>query len=314
MNTDLPTTATTTTTGADTVLHAILAGHHQPLAIIAATGLDRVRVHHLLHELAVTGHVHRAGHGIYQAGSAVDVLRTTVAGHARLSPADLLTVGTHADGTPAGWPLHTGDGLARHTTVVGGAGSGKTVLLRSILLAARTAGVDAQVIDVYDAALREIGYPTATSMTAAAGVLAAEHDLILARARAANPPLRLLVIDDLHLLEPHALALLAPVAQHAAPAGVAIVAGTQHLLTHAFGAEGTGEQVRDALIQETVALRTKRRLTTILAGATYLPTLDDCLPGVGYLPRRSVVPFRAWLPGGKGPCHTPPATTVTTAR
>jgi hypothetical protein len=291
---------TATTSGADAVIHAVLTGHHQIADIMAVTGLDRVRVHHLLGELTVSGRVHRAGYGVYQAGS-IDVLRTSVAGHARLDPAGLLTVGIHADGTTAGWPLRDGAGRARHTTVVGGAVAGKTVLLRSILLAARTAGVDAQVIDIYDAVLREVGYPTATSMTAARAVFAAEHDLILARQHATTPPpLRLLVINDLHLCEPHALDLLAPLAERAADAAVAIVAGTRQAL-HAFGATGTGQRVRAALTGETVLLRTQRRLTTALAGATCLPALPDCLPGVGYLPHRSVVPFRAWLPGPATP-------------
>jgi hypothetical protein len=284
---------TTTTDGdAQRVLDAILAGTRHPKDLMVATGYSSSRVCQLLGELTTAGRIHKAGYGCYQAGPAVDVLHTTLPGHARLDPAGLLTVGTHVDGTLAGWPLLDGAGHARHTTILGNCGSGKTVLLRSILLAARAARVDAQVIDIYDSTLRELGYPTATSMTQTLDVLAAEHELATARQHAGDRPLRLLVIDDLHVLEPDALAVLAALIEPAAGARTAIVAGTCHLSRDLLD---TSEAADAAVGQELVLLHTTQRRATLPAAAARLPRIPAGLPGAGYLPGRSSVALRAWL-------------------
>ncbi len=237
------------------------------------------------------------------AAAAIAALSRPVPGSAQLDDG-VLTVGCHADGTPAGWPLWA-DGRARHTTIAGTAGAGATTLLRSILMGARTARLQAQVIDVYDASLRLLGYPAATSLVAAEIALAEQYDLITARLRpGGDRSLRLLVINDLHVFERHLLDLLLPVARHAARAGIAIVAGTHRLTLDTFGTgrRAGGEILRAELTQELVLLHTPDLITTTLAAAGQLPAIPGqfadgtATAGVGYLPRRSTQPFRAWLP------------------
>lgn len=236
---------------------------------------------------------------ITDATSSFDALYRPTHGCARFDDG-LLTVGTYADDTPARWPLWAA-GRARHTTIVG-AQAGTTTLLRSILLGARDADVDAQVIDVYDASLRMLGYPTATSLAAAETALAGQHDLIRARHRSGDLALRLLVINDLHLFEQHLYRLLAPVVRYAAQAGIAIVAGTRQLTLGAFGSTTSAEPTRAELTRELVLLHTEENTTPALADAAELPPIParfgDGSPtaGIGYLPGRGTQPFRAWLP------------------
>jgi hypothetical protein len=187
----------------------------------------------------------------------LDALRQPVRGHARIDPAGVVTVGAYADGTPAGWPLRSA-GRARHTTLVGSAGSGKTRLMRSLLHGAAVTGISAQIIDLgYSGELGGLPHPVARDLDNARTVLGeiygiARHDRTGA--------LRLLVIDDLALLTRDAVAarLLHELALVADSAGIAIVAGVQTPRLSSYGSAALGpdaEQLRDRLAQELVLQR-----------------------------------------------------------
>lgn len=232
----------------------------------------------------------------------LDALRNPIRGTAQITPDGMIIFGIHADGTPARLLLRQPGHNARHIAIVGDCGSGKTVLLRSILDAAGTAGLDVQVIDAradaWGGVLAAAGRPTAGSIAAARTVLAEQYDL--ARTRLANPdpyqrPTRLLVIDDLPELTHDAgvaerLRLLAPIAGRA---GIVIVTASQSVTIGAYGDDLT----RAVLTRAPVLLHISSPLTGAGIGAGNIPPLPTPLPGIGYLPhQRHDVPFRAWLP------------------
>ena len=226
-------------------------------------------------------------------------------GTTALTAAGDLTVGVHADGQPAGWPL-LHDGRARHATLVGDAGSGKTELLRSVLLAARAAGVDAAVIDVQQDVLSGLGFPTAVTMTAARRVLAEQYELALFRQATGGGPLQLLVIENLSYLTGDAVIrdLIGLLAKEAGPARIAVLAGTQQVRWPVFGRRDSAEATWRLLAQELVLMRTSSQyipsLPMLVAEPDELERVPVCFAdgshaaGVGYLPRRSATPFRAW--------------------
>lgn len=244
-------------------------------------------------------------------------LRQPITGTARLTGDGVLTVGQLADGDPASLALLADNGTARHTTVVGAAGSGKTVLLRAALAAARTTGVDAQIIDAHEGSLAGRGFPVAASIAAARTVLAEQYELALQRQAISGGPLRLLVIENLHLLtrDRDCAKLLALLAVEAGPARIAVIAGTQLAERQVFGppAPHPSRNARLLLTQNLVLLRTSMSLSRVL------PMLDDApgglnLPdvashqldfpghftdgattaGIGYLPRHHMRPLRVW--------------------
>ena len=238
-------------------------------------------------------------------------LRQPVHGTAQLAGDGRLTVGVHTTGGPAGWPLLVPGGrTARHATIVGAAGSGKSVLLRSILAAARTAGVDGQVIDAHEGSLTGLGFPAACSIAAARTVLAEQHELARHRQATGEHPLRLLLVENLHLLtrDRRCAEQVGPLLVDAGPAQIAVIAGTQLAHRPVFGrpAPHPAKSPRSLLTENLVLLRTGLPLSRVL------PVLDDTLSGldlpdiasqftdgattagIGYLPRRSGLPFRAW--------------------
>jgi hypothetical protein len=244
-------------------------------------------------------------------------LRQPITGAARLSGDGVLTVGRLADGDPASLSLLADNGAARHATVVGAAGSGKTVLLRAALAAARTTGIDAQVIDAHEGSLAGRGFPVAASIAAARTVLAEQYELALQRQAIGGGPLRLLVIENLHLLtlDRDCAKMLALLAVEAGPARIAVIAGTQLAERRVFGppAPHPSRSARLLLTQNLVLLRTSMCLSRVLpmlddtpAGLS-LPdfpshlldfpshfTDEDTTAGIGYLPRHHMRPFRVW--------------------
>ncbi|WP_430787073.1 hypothetical protein [Actinoplanes sp. G11-F43] len=235
----------------------------------------------------------------------LQALRRPVPGVARIDNAGTVTVGTYADGTPAGWPLWLA-GHGRHTTVVGAAGSGKTLLLRSLLYGVAAADVNAQIIDLGPGQLTGLPHPTARDLDAARTVLATISGI--AR-RDRTGTLRLLVIDDLTLLtrDPVAARMLHHLALVAADAGIAIVTSVQSPQLRTYGAAALGrdaEHLRDLLSQELVLQRIPAAATAtmLLPHGPDLPylasRLGDGTPtaGLGFLPRHRPTPFRAWLP------------------
>jgi hypothetical protein len=228
----------------------------------------------------------------------------------------VLTVGVHADDTPARWPLtHRAknpgsSGTVRHTTILGATGAGKTSLLRSIAHAATTAGIAVHTADADD-------LPAARTLLVDLHRQAAAHlDTTAGTATgtgvAGGRGLRgLLLIDDLDVLarDGRFSVGLTQLARAAAPTGLAVVCGTHEVTLTAFGGRYRDATLtRQALTQELVLLRTPTSdrpglpasLRTL--GIPALPPIPDTFPdgtttaGVGYLPRRSTVPFRAWLP------------------
>lgn len=228
-------------------------------------------------------------------------LHRPIYGAAHLDPdTAVLTVGTHADGTPARWRLAS-RGRAQHTTVLGDHGAGTSSLLRSILHAATIAGVEAHSVDL------------SGTVAAARLVLAEQHDL--ARALVGEPDgdqgLRLLVLDDLDELtkDRSFVDRLTRLTKLAGRAGIAVVAGTGDVSLSGFGGRFLDATLtRQALTQQLVLLRTGdgpmlraglRALGVDLAGHPPIPARSgdgSTTAGIGYLPRRSTVPFRAWLP------------------
>jgi hypothetical protein len=234
----------------------------------------------------------------------LQALRRPVRGTARID-AGTVTAGTYADGTPASWPMWLA-GHARHTTVVGAAGSGKTLLLRSLLDGAAAADVSAQIIDLGPGQLTGLTHPTARDLHAARTMLSEIHGI--AR-RDRTGTLRLLAIDDLTLLtrDPIAARLLHHLAVVAADAGIAIVTSVQSPLLATYGAAALGrdaEQLRGLLAQELVLQRIPAAATAtmLLPDGPDLPYLASRLgdgiaaAGLGFLPRHRPTPFRAWLP------------------
>lgn len=235
----------------------------------------------------------------------LQALRRPVRGIARIDDTGTVTAGTYADGTPAGWPLWLA-GHARHTTVVGAAGSGKTLLLRSLLHGAATAGISAQIIDLGPGRLAGTAHPVARDLDTARTMLATIHG-IARRDRTGTR--RLLLIDDLALLtrDTVAVQLLNELAQVAADAGIAIVTSVQspQLATYGAAALGRGaEHLRGLLSQELVL----QRIPAAVTAAGLLPDGPEPLylasrlgdgiagAGLGFLPRHRPVPFRAWQP------------------
>lgn len=235
-------------------------------------------------------------------------LRHPIDGAALLDAAGTITAGTYADGRPVRWPL--GDGRqARHTTLVGWTRSGKTVLVRAILDAAAATGLPAQAIDLADGELDRLPHPVADSVTAARIMLA---DLLQVAASGYDEGgcglRRLLVLDGLDALtrDSRAVHLLNGLSMLAGPAGITIVATTQiggldQFGSHVLGSSAAGK-LRRRLAGELVLLRTDYRTHYgfgIDARLPLIPTVldgDVTTAGIGYLPRRCRVPFRAWLP------------------
>jgi hypothetical protein len=235
----------------------------------------------------------------------LEALRHPVRGTARIDAAGVVTVGAYADGTPAGWPLLFA-GRARHTTVVGSAGSGKTMLMRSLLHGAATADISAQIIDLGHGQLGGLPHPIARDLAAARTVLGEIYGIAH---RDRTNALRLLVIDDLPLLTRDAVAArqLHELSLIADGAGIAIIAGVQHPGLSAYGQATLGEdaeQLRDRLAQEVVLqhIHAPYTVEALLNGGPDLPPLPSCLSdgtslaGVGFLPRHRRTPFRAWRP------------------
>jgi hypothetical protein len=235
----------------------------------------------------------------------LDALRQPVRGTARIDDAGVVTVGAYADGAPAGWPLLFA-GRARHTTVVGSAGSGKTKLMRSLLHGAAATDVSAQIIDLgFSGELGGLPHPIARDLAAACTVLGEIYGI--AR-RDRTSTLRLLVIDDLSLLtrDPVAARLLHELALVADGVGIAIVTGVQVPRLSSYGSAALGpdaEQLRDRLAQEVVLQRVHDQDTVrqLLHDSPDLPRLpshvgDVSTAGIGFLPRRRSTPFRAWKP------------------
>ena len=228
-------------------------------------------------------------------------LHRPIYGAAQLDPdTAVLTVGVHADATPARWRLAS-RGRAQHTTIIGDSGSGISSLLRSILHGAAIAGVAAQAVDLDGTA------------AAARQALAEQHDL--ARTRTTDPDgdrgLRLLIIDDLHELTKDRgfVDRLTRFAKLAGRAGIAMVAGTGDVSLSGFGGRYCDATLtRQALAQQLVLLRTGdgpmlraglRALGVDVDNYSSVPAKagdGSTTAGIGYLPRRSTVPFRAWLP------------------
>ena len=233
-------------------------------------------------------------------------LRHPVRGTARIDAGGVVTVGAYADGTPAGWPLLFA-GRTRHTTLVGSAASGKTVLMRSLLHGAAATDVSAQIIDLgHSGELAGLPHPIARDLAAARSMLGEIYGI--ARRDRTNT-LRLLVIDDLFLLTRDAVAagLLHELSQVADGVGIAIVAGVQRPELSAYGLPFIGreaaEQLRDRLAQELVLQRVHDHYTAgqLLSDGPDLPHLpshvgDDSTAGIGFLPRHRRTPFRAWKP------------------
>lgn len=238
-------------------------------------------------------------------------LRHPVYGAAHIDTDDgTVTAGTYADGRPAVWRLGTGR-QARHTALIGRTSTGKTVLARSLLAGAATADVAAQVIDLAHGRLDRLPHPVASSIAAARTVLAELHHIAVScrdhGGRGAR--LRLLVIDGLITLtsDPAGAQLLNELSQLAGPAGIAIVSTAQIGDLDEFGSQvlggDTARDLRTRLAEELVLLRTTRRTHYGLLGADVdLPLIPGgfadgaTTAGIGYLPRRSSTPFRAWLP------------------
>lgn len=228
-------------------------------------------------------------------------LRRPVYGTARIDADGTVTAGTYVDGHPAWWRLGTAR-QARHTALIGSTGSGKTMLVRSLLDAAATAGIPAQVIDLAHGQLDRLPYPVASTVEDARTVLAELHQTATSHRDhgGRDARLRLLVIDGLVTLtrDPAGARLLHALAQVAGPAGIAIVSTAQNAGTAEFGAAVLGGDpargLRLRLSEELVLLRTDHRPHTELVGtATNLPLITDrfddgaTTAGFGYLPRRS---------------------------
>jgi hypothetical protein len=239
------------------------------------------------------------------AGERFAPLRHLSDGTALLSTAGDLAVGLHADGSVAGWQLMAGR-RARHTTLVGDAGSGKTQLLRSILRAARAAGVEASIVDVHQNTLTGLGFPTATTLDAARRVLADQYELALYRQATGGGPLQLLVIENLaHLVQDPVIAnFIGPLVKETGPAQIALLAGTQQLDRWLFGQRTPKPDTLRLLTEELVLLRTNgaylRSVPMIAADGGELEHIpshfadETTTAGIGYLPRQCATPFRAW--------------------
>lgn len=239
-------------------------------------------------------------------GLHTDPLAGLAAPHRRPAQIDTdgnLTFGNHGDGSPAHIALRK-DARTRHTTVVGASGSGKTMLLHSILCAAGTAGVPAEVIDSRHGDLRELGHAVHPAQDAHE-VLREQVALAGTRAEQARPgaawPLQLLIIDGLDVLgdDRPAIETLGRLSAIADRAGLAVVLGSQAVTRDLFGRPSSGDRPRRTLTQNLLVLRTFFPGTLLAAGLiTEIPARfgdGTSTAGLGHL-RGSTALFRAWMP------------------
>ncbi len=199
-----------------------------------------------------------------------EVLRRT----ARLD-ADSATFGSSVDGVDVTIPLVRGD-RALPTAVVGATGSGKTVLLESLMAGARQAGIEADLADPLQQSDRQILADYLNLIDAR------NHDLAHRGAISGVDvlPLRILLVDHVADMTAESVDMVTSIAGTAAKVNVVVVVVCQELsgsLLHAHLSTGNRIELR-----------------TVNNGipAHFADGSPTC--GVGYAGKGL---FRAWWPG-----------------
>jgi hypothetical protein len=166
---------------------------------------------------------------------------------------DIIAFGTYADGGPVSRHLIPEHGAGK-IVVSGGAGTGKTELLRNLYAAAADAGISERaLISPHDSDAQAI----------------VEYYCSLTPRDLSSDPLRLLLVDDLTGFGDETLAALAHVARFGGKAGIVLVVASQDVR---LGGRG------GAVMQH-------------LTGATLIHFSDPGMPGVGEVDGAL---FRAW--------------------
>lgn len=219
-------------------------------------------------------------------------LQQPTRGIATLTPHGILTIGTHRDGVAARLNIGTPT-QARHTTILGDTRSGKSTLLRSILIGARTAGIICHAISYQDRVMNGMVAGSAYSLATLNDVLDEATGRLTSRRT--DWPMRLLVIDNLHALDPDQRILFANVVSVAAKAGIAIVVSTPVIKTDLFADADTQRLMTTNLI------RLRPGDVQPPNGWSRVPAVPGAFAngtfttGVGYL-NNYAVPFRARMP------------------